>query len=92
MNNDNNVETAIAGLNCWASYATVYEFVLRILCMYYMNIINFQLWVWFDMALFFTGSISFHSFSRDVTGSYTLDIISPPPLGYEKFSFFKKIL
>ena len=26
MNNDNGVETAIAGLNCWASYATVYEF------------------------------------------------------------------
>ena len=23
MNNDNKVETAIAGLNCWASYATV---------------------------------------------------------------------
>ena len=22
MNNDNKVETAIAGLNCWASYAT----------------------------------------------------------------------
>ena len=22
MNNDNEVETAIAGLNCWASYAT----------------------------------------------------------------------
>ena len=29
MNNDNKVETAIAGLNCWASYATgntCYEF------------------------------------------------------------------
>ena len=25
MNNDNKVETAIAGLNCWASYATAYE-------------------------------------------------------------------
>ena len=24
MNNDNKVETAIAGLNCWASYATVW--------------------------------------------------------------------
>ena len=24
MNNDNKVETAIAGLNCWATYATVY--------------------------------------------------------------------
>ena len=23
MNNDSKVETAIAGLNCWASYATV---------------------------------------------------------------------
>ena len=23
MNNDNKVKTAIAGLNCWASYATV---------------------------------------------------------------------
>ena len=22
MNNDNKVETAIAGLNCWATYAT----------------------------------------------------------------------
>ena len=22
MNNDNKVETAVAGLNCWASYAT----------------------------------------------------------------------
>ena len=25
MNNDNKVETAIAGLNCWASYATDYN-------------------------------------------------------------------
>ena len=25
MNNDNKVETAIAGLNCWASYATEYK-------------------------------------------------------------------
>ena len=25
MNNDNKVETAIAGLNCWASYATATE-------------------------------------------------------------------
>ena len=25
MNNDNKVETAIAGLNCWASYATEVE-------------------------------------------------------------------
>ena len=25
MNNDNKVETAIAGLNCWAGYATEYN-------------------------------------------------------------------
>ena len=25
MNNDNKVETAIAGLNCWASCATAYN-------------------------------------------------------------------
>ena len=27
MNNDNKVETAIAELNCWASYATVYAYI-----------------------------------------------------------------
>ena len=26
MSNDNKVETAIAGLNCWASYATACNF------------------------------------------------------------------
>ena len=26
MNNDNKVETAIAGLNCWVSYATVQDY------------------------------------------------------------------
>ena len=26
MNNDNKVETAIAGLNCWASYATGHDY------------------------------------------------------------------
>ena len=30
MNNDNKVETAIAGLNCWASYATVRRFCLLV--------------------------------------------------------------
>ena len=27
----------------------------------------------FDMALFLTGSINFHSFSRDITGLYTVN-------------------
>ena len=28
MNNDNKVETAIAGLNCWASYAAAKQGIL----------------------------------------------------------------
>ena len=31
MNNDNKVETAIAGLNFWASYATVFNLNINIL-------------------------------------------------------------
>ena len=29
MNNDIKVETAIAGLNCWASYATAWLYILQ---------------------------------------------------------------
>ena len=32
MNNDNKVETAKAGLNCWASYATVSPSNKELLC------------------------------------------------------------
>ena len=31
MNNDNKVETAIAGLNCWGSYAT--ECCIKFVCL-----------------------------------------------------------
>ena len=37
MNNDNKVETAIAGLNCWASYATVHSCLKLMAFLFYRD-------------------------------------------------------
>ena len=74
MNNDNKVETAIAGLNCWASYATG-DFINRngkALSEYHAKSKNFKYLTYYKLT---RGSFKIQNhFTPDVTSRIPDDV------------------